>query len=101
MSGHSKWANIKNKKGAADAKRGAVFTKIGREIAVAVKAGGPDPASNSKLRDAIAKDDEAERVQAEVVPDAPKPKLFAIPEVEPEAETAGEVAEEETEASNG
>ena len=55
MSGHSKWANIKNKKGAADAKRGAVFTKIGREIAVAVKAGGPDPVSNSKLRDAIAK----------------------------------------------
>ena len=55
MSRHSKWANIKNKKGAADAKRGAVFTKIGREIAVAVKAGGPDPASNSKLRDAIAK----------------------------------------------
>ena len=55
MSGHSKWANIKNKKGAADANRGAVFTKIGREIAVAVKAGGPDPASNSKLRDAIAK----------------------------------------------
>ena len=55
MSGHSKWANIKNKKGAADAKRGAVFTKIGREIAVAVKEGGPDPASNSKLRDAIAK----------------------------------------------
>ena len=55
MSGHSKWANIKNKKGAADAKRGAVFTKIGREIAVAVKAGGADPASNSKLRDAIAK----------------------------------------------
>lgn len=54
-----------------------------------------------ELRDAIAKDDEAERVQAEVVPEAPKPKLFAIPEVEPEAETAGEVAEEETEASNG
>ena len=55
MSGHSKWANIKNKKGAADAKRGAIFTKIGREIAVAVKSGGSDPASNSKLRDAIAK----------------------------------------------
>ena len=54
-----------------------------------------------ELRDAIAKDDEAERVQAEVVPEAPKPKLFAIPEVEAEAETAGEVAEEETEASNG
>lgn len=55
MSGHSKWANIKNKKGKADAARGSVFTKIGREIAVAVKAGGPDPNSNSKLRDVIAK----------------------------------------------
>ncbi len=55
MSGHSKWANIKNKKGAADAKRANVFTKIGREIAVAVKAGGPDPNINSKLRDVIAK----------------------------------------------
>lgn len=54
-----------------------------------------------ELRDAIAKDDEAERVQAEVAPEAPKPKLFAIPEVEAEAETAGEFAEEETEASNG
>lgn len=55
MSGHSKWANIKNKKGAADAKRANVFTKIGRELAVAVKCGGPDPQSNSRLRDAIAK----------------------------------------------
>lgn len=55
MSGHSKWANIKNKKGKADAARGSVFTKIGREIAVAVKAGGSDPNSNSKLRDVIAK----------------------------------------------
>lgn len=55
MSGHSKWANIKNKKGKADAARGSIFTKIGREIAVAVKAGGPDPNSNSKLRDVIAK----------------------------------------------
>ena len=55
MSGHSKWANIKNKKGKADAARGSVFTKIGREIAVAVKAGGADPNSNSKLRDVIAK----------------------------------------------
>lgn len=53
-----------------------------------------------ELRDAIAKDDEAERVQAEVVTEAPKPKLFAIPEDEAEAETAREVAEEETEASN-
>ena len=55
MSGHSKWANIKNKKGKADAARGSIFTKIGREIAVAVKAGGPDPNNNSKLRDVIAK----------------------------------------------
>ena len=55
MSGHSKWANIKIKKGKTDAQRGSVFTKIGREIAVAVKAGGPDPNSNSKLRDVIAK----------------------------------------------
>ncbi len=55
MSGHSKWANIKIKKGKTDAARGSIFTKIGREIAVAVKAGGPDPANNSKLRDVIAK----------------------------------------------
>ncbi len=55
MSGHSKWANIKIKKGKTDAARGNIFTKIGREIAVAVKAGGPDPASNSRLRDVIAK----------------------------------------------
>jgi len=55
MSGHSKWNNIKRKKGAADAQRGAVFTKIGREIQVAVKNGGPDPESNSRLKDVIAK----------------------------------------------
>ena len=55
MSGHSKWATIKRKKGETDAKRGKLFTKIGREIAVAVKEGGSDPASNTKLRDAIAK----------------------------------------------
>ncbi|WP_258106903.1 YebC/PmpR family DNA-binding transcriptional regulator [Christensenella minuta] len=55
MSGHSKWSTIKNKKGKADAARGKVFTKIGRELAVAVKLGGPDPASNSRLRDVIAK----------------------------------------------
>lgn len=55
MSGHSKWATIKRKKGAIDAKRGKLFTKIGRELNVAVKEGGPDPDSNSKLRDAIAK----------------------------------------------
>lgn len=55
MSGHSKWANIKNKKEKTDAQRGKVFTKIGREIAIAVKEGGADPANNSKLRDVIAK----------------------------------------------
>lgn len=55
MSGHSKWSTIKNKKGKADAARGKVFTKIGREIVVAVKLGGPDPDMNSRLRDAIAK----------------------------------------------
>lgn len=55
MSGHSKWATIKRRKGAADSKRSGVFTKIGREIAVAVKMGGSDTASNSRLRDAIAK----------------------------------------------
>lgn len=55
MSGHSKWATIKRAKGKTDAARGQVFTKIGREIAVAVKMGGPDPSTNSKLRDVIAK----------------------------------------------
>lgn len=56
MSGHSKFANIKHKKEKNDAAKGKVFTKIGREIAVAVKeGGGADPANNSRLRDAIAK----------------------------------------------
>ena len=55
MSGHSKFANIKHKKEKNDAAKGNVFTIIGREIAVAVKEGGPDPANNSKLRDVIAK----------------------------------------------
>ena len=55
MSGHSKWHNIQARKGKSDAARGKIFTKIGREIAVAVKAGGADPNSNSKLRDIISK----------------------------------------------
>lgn len=55
MSGHSKWANIKHKKEKTDAQRAKVFTKIGKEITIAVKAGGGDPASNSKLRDLILK----------------------------------------------
>ena len=55
MSGHSKFANIKHKKEKNDAKKGKIFTVIGREIVMAVKAGGPDPNNNSKLRDVIAK----------------------------------------------
>lgn len=55
MSGHSKWANIKNKKAKGDAQRSNIFTKIGREIAIAVKQGGGNPDSNSRLRDVIAK----------------------------------------------
>ena len=55
MSGHSKWSTIKRKKEKTDSQRAKIFTKIGREIAVAVKEGGPDPSTNAKLKDAIAK----------------------------------------------
>ncbi|HPT79409.1 MAG TPA: YebC/PmpR family DNA-binding transcriptional regulator [Candidatus Atribacteria bacterium] len=56
MAGHSKWANIKHKKEKTDAQKGKIFTKLGRELAVAVKeGGGSDPSTNSRLRDAIAK----------------------------------------------
>ena len=55
MSGHSKWATIKHKKGAADAKRGKIFSKIAKEITVVVKSGGSDPANNPTLRTLIAK----------------------------------------------
>lgn len=55
MSGHSKWANIKRKKEATDAKKGKIFTKIGKEITVAVKMGGDDPNVNGKLKDVISK----------------------------------------------
>ena len=55
MSGHSKWNNIKRKKEKTDGARAKIFTKIGREIAVAVREGGGDPSSNSKLKDCIAK----------------------------------------------
>ncbi|NLD48157.1 MAG: YebC/PmpR family DNA-binding transcriptional regulator [Clostridiaceae bacterium] len=55
MSGHSKWANIKRKKGKTDDQKGKLFTKLGREIAIIVKQGGPEPESNSKLKDVIAK----------------------------------------------
>ena len=55
MSGHSKWHNIQAKKGKADAKRGKIFTKIGKEIVIAAKNGGSNPDTNAKLRDVIAK----------------------------------------------
>jgi YebC/PmpR family DNA-binding regulatory protein len=55
MSGHSKWANIKHKKGKADAARGKITTKISREITIAVKMGGPDPTGNMKLKLALTK----------------------------------------------
>lgn len=55
MSGHSKWNNIKRKKEKTDAAKAKIFTKIGREISVIVKTGGPNPQENSKLKDAIAK----------------------------------------------
>ncbi len=55
MSGHSKWNNIKNKKEKTDAQKAKIFTKIGKEIAIAVRAGGPDPNVNRKLKDLIAK----------------------------------------------
>jgi YebC/PmpR family DNA-binding regulatory protein len=55
MSGHSKWKNIMHKKEKTDAQRAKIFTKIGKEISIAVREGGPDPASNGKLRDLIAK----------------------------------------------
>ena len=55
MSGHSKWSTIKRKKEKTDNARAKVFTKIGRELAVAIREGGPDPDNNSKLKDVIAK----------------------------------------------
>ncbi|MBQ7901691.1 MAG: YebC/PmpR family DNA-binding transcriptional regulator [Clostridia bacterium] len=55
MSGHSKWNNIKNKKEKSDAKKAKIFTKMGREIAVAAKSGGANPETNGRLKDAIAK----------------------------------------------
>lgn len=79
MSGHSKWSTIKRKKEATDSKRAGIFTKIGREIAVAVKEGGGDPASNNKLRDVIAKakannvpNDNVERIIKKSLGDADK-----------------------------
>ena len=55
MSGHSKWSSIKHKKGAADAKRGKLFSKLSRAIIVAAREGGPDPAANLALQNAVEK----------------------------------------------
>ena len=55
MAGHSKWANIQHRKNAQDAKRGKLFTKLIREVSVAARLGGPDPAANSRLRLAMDK----------------------------------------------
>ena len=59
MSGHSKWSQIKRQKGAADAKRGQLFTKLGREVTVAAREGGPDPEANPRLRLAVQRAREA------------------------------------------
>src|SRR3989344_8774575 len=66
MSGHSKWSTIKHKKAATDNKRGQAFTKLGRAITIAAKEGGPDPASNFKLRLAIDKAREANTPKANI-----------------------------------
>ena len=77
MSGHSKWNNIKRKKEKTDGARAKVFTKIGREISVAVRDGGPNPASNSKLADLIAK---AKRLRAVTRPSSrPSPTRATAP----------------------
>ena len=65
MAGHSKWANIKHKKAKEDAKRGQIFTKLGRKITVAAKEGGPDPTSNVRLRLAIEEAEGEERAELE------------------------------------
>ena len=79
MSGHSKWNNIKRKKEKTDGQKAKIFTKMGREIAVAVKEGGPDPSVNGKLRDCIAKakaanvpNDNIDRVIKKAVSDGDK-----------------------------
>ena len=59
MSGHSKWSQIKRAKGVTDAKRGQLFTKLGREISVAAREGGPDPEANARLRLAVQRAREA------------------------------------------
>ena len=77
MSGHSKWHNIQAKKGKADAARGRIFTKIGREIAVAAKMGA-DPNLNSKLADVIAKAKAASTVTMSIIPVVTTVKIMVL-----------------------
>ena len=72
MSGHNKWSTIKHKKGAADAKRGKVFTKIIKEISVAAKLGGGDPTGNPRLRTAI------DKAKGENMPKSSMPESFKV-----------------------
>ena len=81
MSGHNKWSTIKRKKGANDAARAKVFTKIGRELAVAVKNGGADPNNNAKLRDVIAK------AKQNNVPNDNIERMLKKPQATPTAQT--------------
>ena len=85
MSGHSKWNNIKRKKEKTDGQRAKIFTKLGREMAVAIKEGGPDPNSNGKLREIIAKakannvpNDNIDRAIKKAVADSDKSDFFEI-----------------------
>ena len=85
MSGHSKWSTIKNKKEKVDSERARVFTKIGREISVAVKMGGADPLTNKKLKDVILKakvnnvpNSNIDRIIKKAVGDGQKNNFFNI-----------------------
>ncbi len=97
MSGHNKWSTIKNKKAKTDAQKGKIFTKIGREIAIAVRSGGSaDPALNSKLKDVIAKAKAAnmpnENIQRSIKKAAGEGEATAYKEVTYEGYAAGGVA---------
>jgi len=81
MAGHSKWANIKHKKQKTDAQKGKIFTKIGREIAIVVKQGGPDPEVNSKLKDVIAKAKAANMPNETIMRSIKRPRGKSIPPI--------------------
>ena len=96
MSGHSKWKNIMHKKEKTDAQRAKVFTKIGKEIAVAVKAGGPDPVANSKLKELISKaESDAETLKDKALSDANDDAEELRKAAEVRADKARETAEKQ------